>query len=92
MSYHRERTLIWLASDPRIFRGAEIAEALTSTSLKRRAQGLQALYELASAERARLTSTKWHADQPLYNALAEMWRQEERLLLEAEVMHARQVA
>ena len=89
MTYHRERNLIWLATDTRIFRGQEIAEALTSTNLKRRSQGVQALYELGFAEWARLASSKWHADQPLYNALAEMWRHEERLLLEAEVMHAR---
>lgn len=92
MIYRRERSLIWLATDTRIYGGAEIAEALTSTSLRRREQGVQALHELASAEGARLLSTRWNADQPLYNALAEMWRHEERLLLEAEVMHARHVA
>jgi hypothetical protein len=92
MTYRRERSLIWLATDARIFHGDEIADALTSTNLARREQGVQALFELASAERARLVTTRWNADQPLYNTLATMWRHEEQLLIEAQAMLARRVA
>jgi hypothetical protein len=35
---------------------------------------------------------KWFGDQPLYNALAYMWREEEKLLLEQEAMARRRVA
>jgi hypothetical protein len=94
MTYHRDRHLSWLAESDRIYNGAEIADALKSSNLKRREHGVQLLYELASSERKRIiySPPKWFGDQPLYNALAYIWREEEKLLLEQEAMARRRVA
>lgn len=89
MAYNRERYLKWLCHDGRIYRGDEIVAALRSGDLKLRRAGVQALYELASAERRRLIGDgkmpRWYADHALQHALATMWKGERDLLAEEEV-------